>query len=197
MPPPLKVTLLPPSITIFGPLSLKIFAVSVIVIVIGAAPQSKVMIPPCATAATKAAPVQLAGVPLPTTWVGFELSSAWASAGTAQAPFGLPAGGPSFGFVFGLPPAPALVPEVAPFAPFAPFVPPGPEAPEPPPTPLELWEDPTGGSRQENRQDCALPTERSSSDHYVASASQDTRPGSRSAFRRAVRHRFVGDCKDK
>jgi hypothetical protein len=50
-------------------------------IVVGSGPQLKVMTPPVATAATKVAPVQLAGVPVPTTVVGIETSSACASGG--------------------------------------------------------------------------------------------------------------------
>src|SRR6266513_2069387 len=95
--PPLSVTLPPPSMTILGPVSLNTFAVRLRTIVTGAGPQSKVMTPPLATAATKASPVQLAGVPEPTTVRGLEMSSARASAGTAQVPAGLPAGGPSTG----------------------------------------------------------------------------------------------------
>ena len=87
--------------TIFGPVSLKIFAVSSSVMVTGSGPQSNVMTPPCATAATNASPVQLAAVPVPTTVVGLDTSSGCASAGTAQWPSGLPAGGPSSGLVFG------------------------------------------------------------------------------------------------
>ncbi|WP_329172461.1 hypothetical protein [Streptomyces sp. NBC_01477] len=49
------------------------------------------MTPPLATAATTAAEVQLAGVPLPTVLVGFEVSAARAAAGTAACPSGLPA----------------------------------------------------------------------------------------------------------
>src|SRR3990167_9049732 len=100
-PRPESVTLLPPSITIFGPVSLKIFAVSSSSITTGSGPQSNVMMPPFATAATNAAPVQLAGVPVPTTCVGDEVSSAPAPVGTAQVPEGLPAGGPRSGFVIG------------------------------------------------------------------------------------------------
>src|SRR5437868_14892229 len=92
LPPPLRVTLPPPSMTIFGPVSLKIFAVRVRVIVTGSGPHEKVMIPPSATASTKASDVQLSGVPLPTTVVGWETSSGCASAGTAHLPSGLPAG---------------------------------------------------------------------------------------------------------
>jgi hypothetical protein len=57
-------------------------AVAAIVIVTGAGPQSKVMIPPAATALTTAAEVQLAFVPAPTTRVGCEVSTGPASAGT-------------------------------------------------------------------------------------------------------------------
>ena len=81
VPPPLSATLLPPSMTSFVPLSLKTFAVDVSTIVVGSAPQSNVMMPPCATAATNASPVQLSGVPLPITVVGDETSSGIASGG--------------------------------------------------------------------------------------------------------------------
>ncbi|GAB3187123.1 hypothetical protein GCM10027259_53020 [Micromonospora palomenae] len=60
-------------------------------IVTGSGPQSKVMIPPAATARTTASEVQLAGVPVPTVLVGREVSTARASAGTVAPPFGLPA----------------------------------------------------------------------------------------------------------
>ena len=94
-PPPLSVTLPPPSSTIRGPFALRTFAVAFIVIVIGSGPQLNVMMPPAATAATTASEVQLAALPLPMTRVGFEVSTARASAGTAALPFGLPAGGPA------------------------------------------------------------------------------------------------------
>jgi hypothetical protein len=68
-------------------------AVARIVIVTGSGPHEKVMIPPAATAATTASEVQLAAVPLPTTRVGREVSTAAASGGTGARPFGLPAGG--------------------------------------------------------------------------------------------------------
>jgi hypothetical protein len=61
------------------------------VITTGSGPQEKVMTPPAATAVTTAAEVQLAGVPLPTTWSGREVSTGCASAGIAAWPFGLPA----------------------------------------------------------------------------------------------------------
>ncbi|GHJ50774.1 hypothetical protein Nm8I071_00810 [Nonomuraea sp. TT08I-71] len=67
------------------------FAVAFIRMVTGAGPQSKVMIPPAATAFTTASEVQLAGVPVPTVRVGREVSTARASAGTAACPSGLPA----------------------------------------------------------------------------------------------------------
>jgi hypothetical protein len=53
---------------------------------VGAGPQSKVMTPPLATAATNASPVQLAGVPVPITVVGDEASSACASGGIVACP---------------------------------------------------------------------------------------------------------------
>jgi hypothetical protein len=124
VPPPLSVILLPPSMTSFVPLSLKTFAVDVRVMVVGLGPQSNVMMPPFATAATKASPVQLAGVPVPITIVGFETSSACASAGMGAWPSGLPAGGPSCGFVAGV--TVPDVPEVPPLVivPEEPDVPP-------------------------------------------------------------------------
>ena len=99
---PSSATLPAPSITIFGPVSLKILAVSVSLIVTGSGPHANVITPPRATAATNAALVQLAAVPSPTTVVGVELSSGAASAGIAQWPSGLPAGGPSAGLASGL-----------------------------------------------------------------------------------------------
>jgi hypothetical protein len=60
------------------------------VIVTGAGPQSKVMMPPAATALTTAAEVQLAAVPVPTVRVGWLVSTARAAAGTAACPEGLP-----------------------------------------------------------------------------------------------------------
>ncbi|GAB2976885.1 hypothetical protein GCM10027184_28780 [Saccharothrix stipae] len=63
------------------------------VMVTGAGPQSKVITPPAATAATTACDVQLAGVPLPITRVGRVVSTAAASGGTGAPPPGLPAGG--------------------------------------------------------------------------------------------------------
>src|SRR5262245_52115356 len=85
--------------TIFGPVLLTILAVLVSVMVIGSGPQLKVITPPLATAATTASPVQLAGVPSPTTERGVDTSSRPASAGTMHLPSGLPAGGPIAGII--------------------------------------------------------------------------------------------------
>jgi hypothetical protein len=74
------------------------------VMVTGAGPQSKVISPPAATAATTAADVQLAGVPLPTTRSGLRVSTARASAGTAAFPPGLPGLGSERGRCDGLGP---------------------------------------------------------------------------------------------
>ena len=68
--------------TISGPVLLKILAVWAMVIVTGLGPQSKMITPPWATAATTAAEVQLCGVPFPMTRSGFEVSTASASGGT-------------------------------------------------------------------------------------------------------------------
>ncbi len=51
------------------------------------------MTPPLATAATSAFDVQLAGVPLPTTWSGAEASASPASGGTTAPPDALPGAG--------------------------------------------------------------------------------------------------------
>ena len=48
------------------------------------------MMPPMATAAATAAPVQLAGVPVPTTRSGWVVSTSWASGGIVAPPPGLP-----------------------------------------------------------------------------------------------------------
>jgi hypothetical protein len=52
------------------------------VIVTGWGPQLKVMMPPLATALTTAADVQLAGVPVPMTWLGWLVLAAWLVGGT-------------------------------------------------------------------------------------------------------------------
>ncbi|GIE86021.1 hypothetical protein Are01nite_25010 [Actinoplanes regularis] len=65
-------------------------AVAVIVMVTGAGPQSKVMMPPAATAFTTAAEVQLAGVPLPTVRSGLLVFTGRAAAGIEARPAGLP-----------------------------------------------------------------------------------------------------------
>src|SRR6266567_3089816 len=88
LPPPLSVTFPPPSSTT-RVAALRTFAVAAIVMTIGFGPQEKVITPPAATAATTAAEVQLAAVPPPTTRVGWEVSTARPSAGTAACPFGL------------------------------------------------------------------------------------------------------------
>src|SRR4051794_8357664 len=126
-PSPLRVTLLPPSMTSLVPLSLKTFAVCARTIVTGSGPQSKVMTPPFATAATNASPVQPAALPDPTTVVGDDTSSAWPSAGMVAWPSGYPAGGPSCGLVGGVPEVPAV-----PGAPAVPCEPPVPGEPAAP-----------------------------------------------------------------
>src|SRR5580692_7939772 len=87
--PPLKVTKLPPSIVV----SLVMGTSAVTVIVTGAVPQLNVMTPPFATAASRAASVQLAPVPVPTTVVGFETSTS--GAGSVQVCAGGGGGAPS------------------------------------------------------------------------------------------------------
>src|SRR5580700_1384561 len=107
-PPPLSVTMPPPSMTIRSPWTM--FAVCVIVIVTGSGPQLKVMTPPMATAWTTAAEVQLAAVPSPMTWSGWAVLTAWPAGGTEAWPSGLPylgigrLGGAEdfFGFGFGV-----------------------------------------------------------------------------------------------
>src|SRR3954463_12486737 len=88
-PAPLSVTLPPPSSTMRGPFAFLIFAVAALVRGTGAGPQENLMMPPAATADTTALDVQLPGVPLPITRVGWEVSTARAAAGTAAWPFGV------------------------------------------------------------------------------------------------------------
>ncbi len=90
LPCPLSVTLPPPSRTTCGPLALRTLAVAVIRMVTGSGPQSKVMMPPAATARMTAAEVQLSGLPLPTVRVGFDVSTARPAAGTVTRPLALP-----------------------------------------------------------------------------------------------------------
>src|SRR5258708_32594498 len=71
-------------------LVLRILAVARMTMVTGEGPQRKVMMPPLATARTTAAEVQPAGVPLPITWSGSDVSTARAAAGTNAWPAGLP-----------------------------------------------------------------------------------------------------------
>src|SRR6202046_5701808 len=87
-PPPLSVTIPPPSMTIRSPCTM--FAVCVIVIVTGSGPQLKVMTPPMATAWTTAAEVQLAAAPSPMTWSGWAVLTARPAGGTLAWPLGLP-----------------------------------------------------------------------------------------------------------
>src|SRR5690349_12856206 len=91
-PPPLSVTFPPPSSTTSA-LMLRTFAVACIMIVTGLAPQLKVITPPLATAATTAADVQPAAVPLPITWSGWEVSAGRAAAGIGAPPARFPARG--------------------------------------------------------------------------------------------------------
>jgi hypothetical protein len=91
-PPPLSVTLPPPSMTTVA-LLLRTLAVAVMAIVTGAGPHENVITPPAATAAITADDVQLAAVPVPTTVVGCEVSTGCPAAGIAAWPFGLPADG--------------------------------------------------------------------------------------------------------
>src|SRR6185295_9787172 len=77
LPPPLRVTLPPPSITV----STLTSCCLVTVMVTGAAPQSKVTTPPFASAAASAASVQSEAEPLPTTVVGVETSAGWIGSG--------------------------------------------------------------------------------------------------------------------
>src|SRR5690606_35904800 len=72
--------------------SLTTLAVSVITIVTGSGPQSNTITPPAATASTTARDVQLAGVPLPITRSGSDVSTGTASGGSGTPP-GLPGGG--------------------------------------------------------------------------------------------------------
>src|ERR1700683_1960703 len=92
LPPPLSVTRLPPSRTTRW-LVFTTFAVAFIVMVTGLGPQLNVITPPLATALTTAAEVQLAGVPLPMTRLGWLVFTARAARGTNAWPFGLPAAG--------------------------------------------------------------------------------------------------------
>src|SRR5688500_1734339 len=73
--------------------ALRIRSVCVSRIVTGAGPHSNVMIPPLATAAARAAEVQLAAVPRPTTRAGFEVSTARPAAGTGTRPVRTPGSG--------------------------------------------------------------------------------------------------------
>src|SRR5689334_3942432 len=82
---PLSVTLPPPSSTTTGDV-LTTLAVAPMTMVTGSGPHEKVMIPPLATASTTACDVQLAGVPVPTTTSGWEVSTGAASGGRGPPP---------------------------------------------------------------------------------------------------------------
>src|SRR5450755_525337 len=58
-------------------------AVAFILMVTGLGPHENRMIPPSRTAATTAAEVQLAAVPRPTTWLGWDVSTGRPAAGTS------------------------------------------------------------------------------------------------------------------
>jgi hypothetical protein len=107
LPPPLSVTLPWPSMTMSSLASLRTLAGRSSVMVMGSGPQLKRMTPPRSTAAMKASPVQLAGLPLPTMLSAPRLSTGWPSRGTAQSPSGLPATGRSSKLVGGTWGAPA------------------------------------------------------------------------------------------
>ncbi len=80
LPPPLSVTLPPPSSTIWW-LVFTTLAVAVMVIVTGFGPQLNVITPPLATALTTLVDVQPAGLPLPMTIPGLPVSTARAAGG--------------------------------------------------------------------------------------------------------------------
>ena len=77
VPPPLSVTLPPPSITV----SCSMLCSDVTVMVIGAGPQSNVTTPPLASAAWSAPSVHPPGTPWPTTALGDDVSTGWIGAG--------------------------------------------------------------------------------------------------------------------
>ena len=90
---PLRVTFPPPSIvTLPSAVLPPLFMIWIpgTTMTTGADPQSNVTTPPACTAATTASAVQLAAVPVPTTVVGDETSSASATVGMGQCPSGLP-----------------------------------------------------------------------------------------------------------
>src|SRR5690349_6005606 len=78
---PSSVTRPPPSMTVLTLVGR--FRVAVTGIVTAALPQLNVMMPPRVTAVCSAANVQLAAVPVPTTVVGLDTSTACAPAGSA------------------------------------------------------------------------------------------------------------------
>src|SRR5579863_8911954 len=98
-PPPSRVILLPPSMTICTgvlPVDIGGLSVDVTEMVTGSGPQLNVMIPPPLIAVDSVWNVQLDGVPIPTTVVGWLVSTGWASAGNVRVvhvPVGFPATG--------------------------------------------------------------------------------------------------------
>src|SRR5687768_17517887 len=110
--------------------------VCVMEIVCGAEPQSNVITPPCAAAVRSAPSLQLPGVPVPITAVGFETFASWIggvhSLSTGPPPLPpeppLPLDPP-------LPPAPPVDPPLPPEPPAPPVEPPLP--PEPPAPPVD------------------------------------------------------------
>src|SRR3954451_6557214 len=122
-PPPSRVILRPPSMTVF--LVDGTFSVAVTRIVTGSGPQLKVMTPPAVTAVCSALKVQLAAVPVPTTAVGVAVLTAWAFART-----------PALHDPLGLPAFPALLPALPP-VPVVPAEPPVPVEPPRPPDPVD------------------------------------------------------------
>src|SRR5690348_18221590 len=97
-------------------LVLRTLSVRETLIVTGAGPQANVITPPFVTAAARAADVQLAGVPRPTTRVGFEVSAARPAAGTVTVPLRFPGRGSvrSAGFFEGFGAGVAVTDGVAP-----------------------------------------------------------------------------------
>jgi hypothetical protein len=92
LPPPLRVIRPRPSSTTRRWVLITL-AVAVITMVTGSGPQLKVMMPPAATSRTTADDVQLAGLPLPITWLGWLVLTARPAGGTEKWPWGLPKSG--------------------------------------------------------------------------------------------------------
>src|SRR4051812_32674736 len=92
---PSRVTLLPPSMTVLTLVGR--FMVAVIGMVTGEAPQLNVMTPPRVTAVFRAAKLQLAALPVPTTVVGCETSTGCALDGSGELQLERVPGGPPVG----------------------------------------------------------------------------------------------------